>query len=201
MKIIIVDYGMGNVYSLKSAINFLGYDCTYSNNSDEIINSDKLILPGVGSFKNAMNNIKSLNIDKSLKDAVSKKKIPILGICLGMQLLGISSKEDGFTNGLNLFPGTIEKFKKSSLKVPHVGFNSVQFPSKNILYNGIPENADYYFVHSFKMDTNEKNGVAYCNYGEKFVASFEFGNIYGTQFHPEKSQKNGLILLKNFIQC
>jgi len=199
MKITIVDYGMGNIYSLQSALKFLGYDSICSNNSEDIINADKIILPGVGSFKMAMDNIIKLKIDKSIKIAVNEKKTPILGICLGMQLLGISSTEDGFSNGLNLFEGEVNKFIDQSVKIPHVGFNNVDYPDNSTLYKGIKKNSDFYFVHSYRMKTNKTNGVGHSSNGENFVASFEQGNIFGTQFHPEKSQTNGLLLLKNFI--
>lgn len=199
MKITIVDYGMGNIYSLQSALKFLGYDSICSNNKDDIINTDKLILPGVGSFKNAMNNIKNLQIDNFLRIATNEKKTPILGICLGMQLLGKSSTEDGFSEGLNFFQGSVDKINNKSLKVPHVGFNNVISPKKSILYNGIKDNSDFYFVHSYKMKTSQVEGVAYSFYGENFVASFEEEHVFGTQFHPEKSQTNGLLVLKNFV--
>ena len=199
MKITIVDYGMGNIYSLQSALKFLGYDSICSNKSEDIINADKIILPGVGSFKIAMDNIIKLKIDKSIKIAVKEHNTPILGICLGMQLLGISSTEDRFSNGLNLFEGEVTKFTDQSVKTPHVGFNNVYYPDNSTLYKGIKMNSDFYFVHSYKMKTNKIKGIGYASNGENFVASFEQGNIFGTQFHPEKSQTNGLLLLKNFI--
>jgi glutamine amidotransferase len=199
MKITIVDYGMGNIYSLQSALKFLGYDSICSNKSEDIINADKIILPGVGSFKIAMDNIIKLKIDKSIKIAVKEHNIPILGICLGMQLLGVSSTEDRFSNGLNLFEGEVTKFTDQSVKIPHVGFNNVYYPDNSTLYKGIKMNSDFYFVHSYKMKTNKIKGIGYTSNGENFVASFEQGNIFGTQFHPEKSQTNGLLLLKNFI--
>lgn len=199
MKITIVDYGMGNIYSLQSALKFLGYDSICSNKSEDIINADKIILPGVGSFKIAMDNIIKLKIDKSIKIAVKENNIPILGICLGMQLLGVSSTEDRFSNGLNLFEGEVTKFTDQSVKIPHVGFNNIYYPDNSTLYKGIKMNSDFYFVHSYKMKTNKIKGIGYSSNGENFVASFEQGNIFGTQFHPEKSQTNGLLLLKNFI--
>ena len=199
MKITIVDYGMGNIYSLQSALKFLGYDSIYSNKSEDILNADKIILPGVGSFKIAMDNITRLKIDRSIKIAVKENNTPILGICLGMQLLGVSSNEDGFSYGLNLFEGEVTKFIDQSVKIPHVGFNNVSYPVNSTLYKDIQMNSDFYFVHSYKMKTNKLKGIGYTSYGENFVASFEQGNIFGTQFHPEKSQTNGLLLLKNFI--
>jgi len=199
MKITIVDYGMGNIYSLQSALKFLGYDSICSNKSEDIINADKIILPGVGSFKIAMDNIIKLKIDKSIKIAVKVNNIPILGICLGMQLLGVSSTEDGFSNGLNLFEGEVTKFIDQSVKIPHVGFNNVNHPVNSTLFKGIKMNSDFYFVHSYKMTTNKTNGIGLTSNGESFVASYEEENIFGTQFHPEKSQTNGLLLIKNFI--
>ena len=200
MKIIIVDYGMGNVYSLQSALKFLEFDSICTSNHEEITNADKIILPGVGSFKEAIDNIKRLNLIPVLKTAVIENKTPILGICLGMQLLGSSSTEDKFSKGLGFFPGIVEKFNNNSLKIPHVGFNNVLPANNSKLYSDFNKNLDFYFVHSYRMLTEVKNGVAYCNYGEDFVASFEYQNIFGTQFHPEKSQTNGLKLIKNFLK-
>lgn len=198
--IVIVDYGMGNIYSVQSALNYIGVESVYTNDSSIILNSDHILLPGVGSFHVAMDNIQKLGLDEILKEAVITKQIPILGICLGMQLLGKSSTEDGFTEGLGLYDGSCERFvTKDYLKVPHVGYNDVEIPIHSKLYNGLDNHSDFYFVHSYRMKTNEVEGVAYCEYGEKFVASFEKDNVMGTQFHPEKSQRNGLTLLQNFI--
>jgi len=149
-----------------------------------------------------MQIIKSLELDRIIKNAVLNRNIPILGICLGMQLLGKSSTEDGFTEGLNIFDGIVEKFtfQNNEFKVPHVGFNNVSYPENSILYSNLNNNSDFYFVHSYRMTTNRTKGVAYCNYGESFVASYEENNVFGTQFHPEKSQTNGLVLLENFIK-
>ena len=199
MMVAIVDYGMGNIYSVQSALRFLGFDSVCTRNHEEIINADKIILPGVGSFSEAIENIKKLKLVPVLETAVLKNKTPILGICLGMQLLGLSSTEEKFTKGLGFFPGTIEKFNNNSLKIPHVGFNKILPPNNSILYSNFNNNLDFYFVHSYRMLTEIKNGVAYCSYGGDFVASFEHQNIFGTQFHPEKSQTNGLNLIKNFL--
>ena len=128
MKVCIVDYGMGNIYSIQSAIKFLGFESICSKDHDEIIKSDKIILPGVGSFNEAVKNIKKFDLHSTLNFAVNEKKSPILGICLGMQLLGLSSTEDGFSKGLGYFPGIVKKFNfsKNLLKIPHVGFNNVE---------------------------------------------------------------------------
>jgi len=199
MTVAIVDYGMGNIYSVQSALKFLGCDSICTSNKEEIINADKIILPGVGSFKQAIENIEKLNLIPVLKKAVIENKTPILGICLGMQLLGFSSTEETISKGLGFFPGVVEKFKNNSLKIPHVGFNNITPPHNSILYSNFNNNLDFYFVHSYRMSTDIKKGVAFCNYGEDFVASFEYQNIFGTQFHPEKSQTNGLNLIQNFL--
>lgn len=203
MKVCIVDYGMGNIYSIQSAIKFLGFESICSKDHDEIIKSDKIILPGVGSFSEAVKNIKKFDIQSTLNFAVLEKKSPILGICLGMQLLGKSSTEDGYSKGLGYFPGIVEKFNfsKNFLKIPHVGFNNVEIPSNSILYSNFKEdNLDFYFVHSYRMKTELSSGIGITTYGEEFVSSFEYENIFGTQFHPEKSQSNGLKLLENFLK-
>ena len=200
MKIIIVNYGMGNIYSVQSALNFLGFESDYSDDPEKILNADKIILPGVGSFRNAMQNIISKGLVEPINEAVQIKRKPILGICLGMQLLGISSTEDGFTNGLGLFDGIVERFSdKYELKIPHIGYNEITPPTNSILFNKLDERSDFYFVHSYRMMTQITQGITTCNYGEKFIAAFEQKNVFGTQFHPEKSQTNGLILLKNFL--
>ena len=198
--LVIVDYGMGNIYSVQSALNFIGVESVYTNDPSIILEAEHILLPGVGSFRIAMENIQRLGLDKVLKAAVITKQIPILGICLGMQLLGKSSPEDGFTEGLGFFDGYCDKFEASNdLKVPHVGFNDVEIPADTRLYADLENHSDFYFVHSYRMTTNETSGVAYCDYGGRFVASFEKGNVMGTQFHPEKSQRNGLTILQNFI--
>lgn len=200
MKIVIADYGMGNIKSIVSALNFLGVDdIAVSADYETLKSADKIILPGVGSFRKAMIQIKDNNLDKYLEDIVVKNNKPLIGICLGMQLLGISSTEDGFTNGLGFVNGHCIKFDNADLKVPHVGFNQLKIASKSKLYNGLPSESDFYFTHSYKMVSKHQINQSYCNYGSDFIASFEYNNIVGVQFHPELSQKNGLKLLKNFI--
>lgn len=202
MKVVVVNYEMGNIYSILSVLSFLEVEHIYSNDPNVIEGADRIILPGVGSYKKAMQNIALMNLDVAIKHAVLVKGIPVLGICLGMQIMGKSGTEDGFTRGLGFFDGIVEGFNVSEykLKIPHTGYNEVQKPLKSKLYQGIDNGSDFYFVHSYRMATTVQEGIAYCNYGEKFVASFEQQNIYGTQFHPEKSQMNGILLLKNFIK-
>lgn len=201
MKIVIADYGMGNIKSIVSALNYIGVeDIIISADYDVLKNSDKIILPGVGSFRKAMMQIKENNLDKYLKEIVLENKKPLIGICLGMQLLGTSSTEDGFTEGLGFVNAHCIKFDNTDLKVPHVGFNQLKFGNEHKIYQGLLNEADFYFTHSYKMVSESQINQSYCNYGSDFIASFEYNNIVGVQFHPELSQKNGLRLLKNFIE-
>jgi glutamine amidotransferase len=200
MKITIVDYGMGNIKSIIGALKYLEVEeITVSNNLSELVSADKLILPGVGSFAMAMSNIKKLNIDKYLRETVIVDKKPILGICLGMQLMGDSSTEDSYSYGLGFIKGTVSKFSKSSLKVPHMGFNQVEIKRNSKLFKGLNNMSDFYFVHSFRMTSDANINQSECTYNDKFIASYEHDNIAGVQFHPELSQTNGLKLLSNFI--
>tara|TARA_B100001059_G_C17836971_1_gene588878 strand:+ start:3876 stop:4487 length:612 start_codon:yes stop_codon:yes gene_type:complete len=201
MKLVIVDYGMGNISSIVSAFRFIGiHDISVSNDIDVLRSADKLILPGVGNYSTAIKKIRELNIINILHELVYVEKKPILGICLGMQILGKSSTEGGFNHGFGLVDGVVEKFSLENLKVPHVGFNQITLTSISRLYTGLSENPDFYFTHSYKMSSNSDIGQQMCDYGEDFVASFEIDNIAGVQFHPELSQNNGLMLLKNFIE-
>lgn len=201
MKVVIVDYGMGNIMSITSTLNYIGiHDIELASDYDTLKKADKLILPGVGSFGKAMCQIKAKAIDAILSDLAIDNKKPLLGICLGMQLLGMSSTEDGINNGLGFVPGKVIKFENSDIKVPHVGFNQVVVNRYGKLYESIQDMADFYFTHSYKMTSEAKINQSICHYGGEFIASFEFGNIAGVQFHPELSQSNGIKLLKNFIQ-
>ena len=139
------------------------------------------------------------NIDTILKKIVLNDKKPILGICLGMQLLCNTSTEDGFNKGLSFINAEVNKFDTLGLKIPHIGFNQVKKCEKSILLNNLNLVSDFYFVHSYQVTSENKIHQSFCTYGKKFIASFEFENIFGTQFHPELSQSNGLKLLKNFI--
>jgi len=202
--ITIVDYGMGNLFSIKSAIHYLGTESIISSDPDIIKNANKLILPGVGSFKKAIANLKKNDLDGIIKESVIKRQTPILGICLGMQLLSLSSTEDGLNDGLGFIDSSIERFNdksSSNFKIPHVGFEAVSIIRKSKLFEGLNSQVDFYFTHSYRMVfENQPYTVGTCFHGETFVAAFEKGNICGTQFHPEKSQTNGLTVLKNFIE-
>jgi glutamine amidotransferase len=201
MKVAIVDYGMGNICSISSALNYIGCNEVFlTNNHDSLLEADKIILPGVGNFAMASSKIQDLGLFTILDDVITRNKKPILGICLGMQLLGLSSTEGKISKGLGFIDGNCERFTDKELKVPHVGYNQVQINPDSKLFKGLANRSDFYFTHSFRMNCNSEIGQSICSYGSEFVASFEFGHICGVQFHPELSQKNGLKLLNNFVE-
>ena len=195
-KICIVDYGMGNIRSVQKAFESFGATCNITSDQDEILSSNGIILPGVGAFPDAMDNIKKLKIDATLNEAV-KKNIPILGICLGMQLLFDESDEVRNTKGLGLIKGKIKKFK-IDLKVPHMGWNNLNIIKSSPILEGVKNNSYVYFVHSYYAHMNEENIDAATLYGVNVPAVVSNGNIFGTQFHPEKSGDPGIQMLKNF---
>ncbi len=203
-EVVIIDYGMGNLWSVASAVKFLGYTPVISADPSMISAAETLILPGVGSFRRAMQTIQNQSIDKAIFESLEKTQTKILGICLGMQLLGVSSTEDALTDGLSLVKNTVTKLISSDetpVKIPHVGFNSVQMPKKSKLFDQISIDASFYFVHSYAMQIlDDSNKYATALHGQKFVAAIESGQVFGTQFHPEKSQKNGLKVLENFLR-
>jgi imidazole glycerol-phosphate synthase subunit HisH len=200
----IINYGMGNIYSIQNALNFLGFESFIINDAKAVFSFKYLILPGVGSFRIAMEKIKEKNFDSAIKESVSKADVKMLGICLGMQLMGTSSSEDGYSEGLGLLPLKVDKFTQNEVgnrKIPHVGFNEVSFNETSSFFSGLEDKSDFYFVHSYRMLPGEINGsYATCKYGIKFLAALNISNLYGTQFHPEKSQSNGLIMINNFLQ-
>tara|TARA_B100000787_G_C16066062_1_gene237761 strand:- start:31 stop:654 length:624 start_codon:yes stop_codon:yes gene_type:complete len=199
----IIDYGNGNLWSVRSALRYLGHDFMVSSVPSEIVNSDVLILPGVGSFRKAMLALRDSQLDEAIVEAVAGKGRKIIGICLGMQLLAMHSTEDGENAGLGLIPTEVKRFDvdaMESLKVPHIGFNQVRDENDSILFKGIAPSSDFYFVHSYRLLAEGLPGHhGICNYGQDFLATYEHENIFATQFHPEKSQTNGLKLLKNFL--
>lgn len=195
-KIAIIDYGMGNLRSVQKAFESFGATCSITSDSKEILSSSGVILPGVGAFPDAMESIKKLGFDVALKKAVDKKT-PILGICLGMQLLFDSSSEIRDTKGLGLIKGNIEKFEVD-LKIPHMGWNNLNIIKENALLEGVKNNSYVYFVHSYYAKLNEQNLNADTVYGIKVPAVVSSGNVFGTQFHPEKSGEPGIQMLKNF---
>jgi glutamine amidotransferase len=194
---------MGNIRSLQNALNHLGYDSKVTSRPEEIKTSNILILPGVGSFGQAMKNINNYGLKDVITEVAINKGIPFLGICLGMQLLADCGEEDGINSGLGLIPGKVLKFKSNKIRLPHIGFNSLKYRDKSSsIFQNIQNNSDFYFIHSFYYECqNESNIIGTTEYGDEFVSAINKDNIYGFQFHPEKSQSNGLLLLNNFIKA
>lgn len=199
--IVIIDYGVGNTHSVLNAIKFLGYKKIIISDSEIIIKkADALILPGVGAFEECISNLKLRKLDIILNESVIVNKKPILGICVGMQLLATTSEENGLHNGLDWIKGSVKKINvPKPLAVPHVGWNDVISKNENILFNRNVENANFYFDHSYHFDCEEQYVAGYCDYGTRITAAVQRENIYGVQFHPEKSQTNGLKLFRSFF--
>ena len=198
----IIDLNTGNLASLISALEKLDIKFKICKSKFDFENIDKLILPGVGAFKDFMYKIKKNNIDEVLKDKM-RKKIPLLGICVGFQVLFERSNEFGVTRGLDFLRGEIKNFRDFSkeIQIPHVGWNECNIINKNKLFNNINNNSDFYFTHSYTLLNCEKDYIiSKTSHDVDFVSSINVGNIYGVQFHPEKSQSNGLKLLKNFYE-
>lgn len=198
----IIDYGMGNIHSVQKALEALGAKTIVTDKPEEISRCEKLVLPGVGAFDDAMSSLKEHKLTETLIEQVNNKKI-LLGICLGMQLFLEQSKEAAEEKGLGLIKGSVEKFPgKKKLKVPHMGWNQLNIKQKNCpLLKDIPDNSYVYFCHSYYVCPADKNyAAATTNYGVDFSSIVWKNNIYGVQFHPEKSQSTGLKILKNFIE-
>lgn len=196
----IIDYDAGNIKSVEKAIIYLGAEAILTRDPETILNADHIILPGVGSFGDAMDKLHRFGLVEVIREAV-RRQIPFLGICLGLQLMFESSEECPGVEGLSLLPGKILKIPpKEDIKIPHIGWNSLVYPNEGRLYKGIPENSYVYFVHSYYLRAEDENiVVAATEYGTYIHASVEKGNIFGCQFHPEKSSDVGLTILKNFI--
>ena len=200
--IAIIDYGMGNVRSVYNALQFVGQDAVISSVPRDIKEASHIILPGVGAFGDAMNNLRNSNLIETLNREVLERGKPFLGICLGMQLLAKIGYEYGQHQGLRWLDAEVVKFDTDDkdLKIPHVGWNNIEFRREHPLFAKLSENhADFYFVHSFHVQCMDKSNIAAsCEYGYTFTAAVCQNNIFGTQFHPEKSQENGIQLLENF---
>ena len=196
---------MGNLHSLISIFGFLGQDVDVSDKKNDLLNSTHIILPGVGSFKRAMEIIRKKKLDIYLLEAAKNNNIKILGICLGMQLLGSSSEEDGGAEGLRLIENKVTKFKSEKsnfIKIPHVGFNTIEVKGskKGTIFEDLRKNPFFYFTHSYKMERfPEPVNFSLCHYGDEFISAFQLNNICGTQFHPELSQSDGMKILQNFL--
>ena len=205
--IVVIDYGVGNLFSLLSSLNYVGLDTRLTNDVEEIKSAKGIILPGVGAFRDAVSNLEKYGLKDILIDEAKNGK-PFLGICLGMQMLFEKSYEYGEFEGLGLINGSVEEIKKhipenSDLKIPHMGWNNLkindEFRNDKILKNVNVENEEYvYYVHSYFAKADMKNIVAYSEYGTKIPGIVKNENVYGMQFHPEKSGDTGLKLLKNW---
>ena len=201
-ELVIIDYKMGNLRSVQKAFEAIGCKAIISNSLDTIRCATKLVLPGVGAFKDGMKNLKELELIDLIHEKVIVEQTPILGICLGMQLMARKSYEHGETEGLGWIDAEVVKFHVSSqnLKVPHVGWNEVHYKGCDRLFTNIKDNDDFYFVHSYYLKTYEDVVVGITDYGIRFTSAITKNNIFATQFHPEKSQTSGLQLLKNFLE-
>lgn len=195
--IAVIDYGAGNIFSVKNALDYIGYENRLTDKKEDIENADAIILPGVGAFPWAMEKLKESGLVDTIKDQ-SKKK-PFLGICLGMQLLFEKSYEFEECSGLGLLKGKVDRIDEPDLVIPHMGWNKLVYNHDCPLFDGLTDDEYVYFVHSYKAFCDDKNLYAYCEYGSIVPALVSDGRyIYGAQFHPEKSGETGLKLLKNF---
>jgi glutamine amidotransferase len=200
MKVAIVDYGMGNVASVEKALNYLNISNELTADKESLQNADVIILPGVGAFKQGMDNLKKENLDKILTNEVIAMKKPFLGICLGMQLIATRGTEIEPCEGLGWIKGTVRKIDEVDKRIPHLGWNEIKVVNNEFLQPY--HNRDFYFIHSFHFDVEDKSQVAgYVSYGNDYVAIVKHENILATQFHPEKSQEAGLGLLKNIFKA
>lgn len=202
--IAVVDYGMGNIRSVSKAFEAVGAKVEVTSNPRTIAKAEAVVLPGVGAFARGMENLNKLNLIPAIHDVV-KRRIPVFGICLGLQLLFAESEEHGICKGLGLIKGRVRKFT-SKIKIPHMGWNQVEFsPSlsneKCNIFEGVEDNCYFYFVHSYYVEPQDKElVVATTRYGEEFVSVINKDKVWGVQFHPEKSSESGLKILRNFYR-
>ena len=197
MKIHIIDYDAGNIESIRNALKKIGCEPVTTNNPKDLFKAKAIIFPGQGSFPAAMKKLNKNGIDKTLIELINNK-MPFMGICLGLQLM-FAKSEEGECNGLNLFKGTVPKIP-DSVKVPHIGWNNVSFNKSHPIFNGIPDNSYFYFIHSYYVKPdNLDNIIAETNYGVEFCSAYAYENYVGLQFHPERSGDYGLQIYQNFI--
>lgn len=196
----IIDYDAGNMKSVEKAVQYLGEEVVLTDREEELLSADRVILPGVGSFGAAMESLRRNGLDKVIRKVV-ENNTPFLGICLGMQMLFDESEESPGVEGLHLLPGKILRIPETpGLKIPHMGWNSLHFPKETRLFAGLPENTYTYFVHSYYLQADDPDVVAaVTDYGIELQVAVEYGYIFGCQFHPEKSSKDGLAILRNFL--
>ncbi|HTY64757.1 MAG TPA: imidazole glycerol phosphate synthase subunit HisH [Acidobacteriota bacterium] len=196
---IIIDYGMGNLRSVEKALESVGGRPVISGDPETIRRATRLILPGVGAFGDAMRNLRRNELDQAILQA-ARAGTPLLGLCLGLQLLFTQSEEFGLHEGLDLIPGRVRKLDEPGLRVPHVGWNQIEGTQPNPLLNDVPEGSYFYFVHSFYVEPeNPENALRWTHYGRRFCSIACRERVWGAQFHPEKSQDAGKRLLRNFL--
>ena len=201
--IVIIDYGLGNLRSVAGAVEKLGYKAVVSGAVEDLERAEKLILPGVGAFGDGMRNLRARGLVEPLTRLALQQSRPILGICLGAQLFAREGHEFGRHQGLGWIDASVVRLDTgdSGLRIPHVGWNDLIRTRESLLYEGVPEDALFYYVHSYHVRFPDPAVViGECEYGTRFVAAFQQRNLYGTQFHPEKSQRAGLELLRNFLE-
>ena len=198
MMIAIVDYGAGNIFSVKNAMDYLGLPAELTSKADDIRNADGIILPGVGAFPWAMNMLTKSGLVEVIKEEAVKK--PFLGICLGMQLIFSKGYEFEETDGLGLIDGQVRLMTPEGLSIPHIGWNRLEKNRECALLNGLSDDEYVYFVHSYAAECADEDVAAYCEYGSRVTALVNRGTVYGAQFHPEKSGKTGLKILSNFAE-
>ena len=205
MKITIIDYGMGNLKSVQKAFTALDLETEITNNPESILKADKIVLPGVGAFRDAIHTLNETGMSEAIHEVV-KKGTPFLGICLGMQLVFEKSYEYGEYKGLGLIPGEIVRFKPEDmtlpngdmLKVPHMGWNTLEIVKTDPLFKGIEDQSSVYFVHSYYLETQADVVSCYTDYGTRIAVAAQKDHVFATQFHPEKSGPVGLKILENF---
>ncbi len=196
--IAIIDYDMGNLRSVQKGFERVGHNCIITRNPEEISNASHVVLPGVGAFKNCMDNLKNYGLIEPILNAIKSGK-PFLGICLGLQLLFSESEEFGKHKGLDVIKGKVVRFSTSELKIPHMGWNDIKIKNRPAVLKDIPDGSYLYFVHSYYVAPEDANVITTTTfYGIDFASSIWKDNIFACQFHPEKSQKTGLKILKNF---
>ncbi len=197
--IAIIDYGAGNLHSVQNALVKLGAESEITGDREKILAADRVILPGVGAFGDAMDRLRETGLDKVVKEVAESGK-PLLGICLGLQLMFEQSEEAPGIRGLGIFKGKAVRIPDSGLKIPHKGWNNLELSEKSWLFKGLSENPYVYFVHSYYIMADEDVVSAYTEYGAKLAVAAEKGNVAAVQFHPEKSSDIGMSILRNFIE-
>ncbi len=203
MKIAIIDYKAGNLRNVQKAVECLGRSAEVVREGTALADAGAMILPGVGAFGQGMDNLARAGFVDAMRREVLEKGKPILGICLGMHLVGTVGYEGGEFQGLGLLPMTVPRFDTSEcgVRLPHIGWNSVDITPGSMLFDGVPQGADFYFVHSYHVACEDESMIAArCGYCYPFAAAVESGNVFATQFHPEKSQRYGLKVLENFLR-